>query len=287
MTYESITEFDSTFYHDRWPGHQYRYIAIHWWGDPAPGPTFDGTVKHLLVVGVQEYASVHYVVEAGKVACLLDPDTQLSWGQGDGANGVGNNYAISIELNPRCWDGDYQTAAELIAELRAVYGPLELRPHRSFTATACPGNYDLGRLDQLAHQLANGGAPAAPAPAPAPAPPAPEPTAPEAGADPTRLHWIVEPGDTLSKIADYYGGPAVGAPSAERIAEFNGIPDPNVIRVGQVIYIPGPLEWRVDPGDTLTSIAGYYGMTAEVVAANNGMDVNATIYPGQTLRIID
>lgn len=282
MTYESITEHNATFYHDRPAGHQYRYIAIHWWGDPAENPTFDGTVQYLVYGGARNTASVHYVAEAGKVACLLDPDTQLSWGQGDGAYGEGNNYAISIECNPRAWDSDYQTVAELIAELRAVYGPLVLRPHRSFTSTACPGVWDLARLDRLAN-----GEPAAPA---NPAPPAPAPTpapAPVEAADPNRLHWVVEPGDTLGKIADYYGGPKVGAPSAERIAEFNGIPDPNVIRVGQVIYIPGPLEWTVDPGDTLTKIANYYGMTAEVVAANNGIDVNATIYPGQTLRIID
>jgi LysM repeat protein len=47
------------------------------------------------------------------------------------------------------------------------------------------------------------------------------------------------------------------------------------------------LAWVVDPGDTLSKIAAYYGMTAETVAANNGVDVNATIYPGQVFRILD
>jgi N-acetylmuramoyl-L-alanine amidase len=91
----------------------------------------------------------------------------------------------------------------------------------------------------------------------------------------------VEPGDTLGKIASYYGGPSV-----QQIAAHNGITDPNVIRPGQVIYIPGPLAWIVDPGDTLTKIAAYYGMSAETVAANNGIPVNAVIYPGQVLQII-
>jgi N-acetylmuramoyl-L-alanine amidase len=280
MSYDFITEHSATFFHPRPPGHTYAGIAIHWWGDPALRPTFDGTINYLVYGGAKNSASVHYVVEAGRIACLLDPDTQLSWGQGDGAGGFGNTRFISVELNPRASAGDYATAAELIAELRKTYGAgLVLRPHKFFTATACPGVYDLGRLDALARGVSPAPAPAPVPPAPAPAPaPAPVP----APADPTRIHWIVEPGDTLGRIADYYGGPTVA-----QIAAFNGIPDPNRISVGQVIYIPGPLAWVVDPGDTLSKIAAYYGMTAETVAANNGVDVNATIYPGQVFRILD
>lgn len=271
MAYESITQHTATFSHPRPPGHRYAGIAIHWWGDPAQRPTFDGTIQYLVYGGARNSASVHYVVEAGKVACLLDPDTSLSWGQGDGAGGYGNNFFISIELNPRASDGDYATAAELIAELRAVYGPLVLKPHRDFTATQCPGVWDLGRLDRLARGAA--------APAPVPPAPAPAPTPAPVG-DPNRIHWVVEPGDTLGKIAAYYG------PSVEAIAAHNGIKDPNRIHVGQRIYIPGPVVWIVDPGDTLSKIGRYYGISAEVIAANNGLNVNAPIHPGQVLRII-
>lgn len=269
MAYESITQHNATFYHARPAGHRYAGIAIHWWGDPAQRPTFDGTVQYLVYGGARNSASVHYVAEAGKVACLLDPDTQLSWGQGDGGNGFGNNFFISIECNPRASDGDYQTTAELIRELRATYGDLPLKPHRAFTSTQCPGVWDLGRLDRLAR-----GSGSAPAPAPAPVP-APAPNSPD------RIHWIVEPGDTMGKIAAYYGGPSVA-----QIAAHNGIADPNRISVGQRIYIPGPLAWIVDPGDTLSKIGAYYGISPEVVAANNGISVNSTIYAGQVLQII-
>lgn len=163
MTYESITEHTATFSHPRWAGHQYRGIAIHWWGDPAQRPTFEGTIQYLVYGGARNSASVHYVAEAGRVACLLDPDTHLSWGQGDGGAGEGNNYYISIECNPRASDGDYATVAELVAELRAAYGHLPLRPHNAFTNTQCPGVWDLSRIDRLA----------AGAPAPAPAAPPP------------------------------------------------------------------------------------------------------------------
>jgi hypothetical protein len=162
MTYQSITEHTATFSHPRWAGHTYHGICIHWWGDPATRPTFDGTIQYLVYGGARNSASVHYVAEAGRVACLLDPDTDLSWGQGDGGNGVGNNYYISIECNPRASDGDYETVAELVRDLREAFGPLPLRPHNAFTNTRCPGVWDLARIDRLA---------AAPAPAPAAPPP--------------------------------------------------------------------------------------------------------------------
>lgn len=152
MSYDLITEHSATFHHLRWAGHRYRGIAIHWWGDPAQRPTFEGTIQYLVYGGARNTASVHYVAEAGRVACLLDPDTQLSWGQGDGAYGEGNNYYLSIECNPRASDGDYLTVAELVRDLRAHYGDLPLRPHNFFTATQCPGVWDLARLDRLARE---------------------------------------------------------------------------------------------------------------------------------------
>jgi hypothetical protein len=40
---------------------------------------------------------------------------------------------------------------ELVAELRATYGAnLPLVPHKQFGQTACPGNYDLNRINQVA-----------------------------------------------------------------------------------------------------------------------------------------
>lgn len=45
--------------------------------------------------------------------------------------------------------------------------------------------------------------------------------------------WIVDPGDTLSAIAQQM------EQSVDKVAWFNGIKDPNIIHVGQVIYNPG------------------------------------------------
>lgn len=278
MTYQSITNHNATFFHPRPAGHRYGAICIHWWGDPAQHPTFDGTIRYLVYGGARHTASVHYVVEAGKVACLLDPDTQLSWGQGDGAAGWGNNYAISIECNPRASAGDYATVAELVRELRAAYGKnLPLRPHNAFTSTQCPGVWDLARIDRLA--AAGGVVPASNVSKPPPAPkPAPKPAAKP---NPNSIYWLVQRGDTLGKIADYYGGP-----TPQAIAQHNGIRDMNKLVVGQKVFIPGPLVWVVERGDTLAKIAAYYGLSASVVAANNGIRDPSRISVGQVIKII-
>jgi len=54
--------------------------------------------------------------------------------------------------------------------------------------------------------------------------------------------YVVQRGDTLSEIATAYGV------SVQTIAEANGIPDPNLIRVGRRLTIPGATE-RANAGD--------------------------------------
>jgi LysM repeat protein len=53
-------------------------------------------------------------------------------------------------------------------------------------------------------------------------------------ATPTPVTYVVQPGDSLSVIAARYDVPV------EALAQANGIADPNVIKVGQVLVIPGP-----------------------------------------------
>lgn len=121
-----------------------RGITIHWWGDPAARPTFEATVAYLCRAGGN--TSAHYVAEDGRVAHIV-ADADAAWHAG---SRQGNAETIGIECNPRQSDGDYATVATLIADLRAKYGDLPLYPHRHWFSTACPGTYDLARLDQLA-----------------------------------------------------------------------------------------------------------------------------------------
>lgn len=99
-----------------------------------------------------------------------------------------------------------------------------------------------------------------------------------AGADTTH---IVEPGDTLSVIARDYGV------SSSELAAANGIANVNLIRVGQVLNVPGaePVVHLVVAGDTVSHIARTYGVSAaEIVRLNELADANR-IGIGQKLEL--
>lgn len=151
MSYENITQYNSPNYTSGRP-YGVECIVIHWWGDPDTNPTFEGVIGTLC--SPSRGASAHYVAEAGRVACIVDPDDR-AWHAGDGigVRSKGNDRGIGIECNPRQSDGDYETIAELIRDLRGEYGDLPLVPHRDCSATQCPGSYDLARLDRLARAM--------------------------------------------------------------------------------------------------------------------------------------
>ena len=161
--YTYITKFTSPNQNAR--NSKVKSLTIHHWG--ARGQKFDNVVNWLC----QKRAgtSAHYVVEAGKVACIVDPDRR-AWHAG---NSRGNHESIGIECRPEATEGDYATVAALVADLRAVYGNIPLKRHRDWTSTACPGVWDIGKIDRLARgvkpsvpSVSTGGA-SAPAPKPA------------------------------------------------------------------------------------------------------------------------
>ena len=160
-----------------------RGITIHWWGDPSRNPTFEGTAAYLCRAGGN--TSAHEVIEAGRVARLCSHDV-AAWHAG---SAVGNATTIGLECNPRASDEDYATIAERIRDLRAAYGDLPLYPHKHWYNTACPGVYDLARLDAMARALDGGTVPASNpiTPPPPPAPSGPVVIAPGVPAPPFPL----------------------------------------------------------------------------------------------------
>ena len=140
--YEYITKFTSPNQNAR--NSKVKSITIHHWG--SRGQKFDNVVNWLC----QKRAgtSAHYVVEAGKVACIVDPDRR-AWHAG---NSRGNHESIGIECRPEATEGDYATVAALVADLRAVYGDIPLKRHKDWTSTACPGVWDIGKIDRLARR---------------------------------------------------------------------------------------------------------------------------------------
>ncbi|HVF14966.1 MAG TPA: LysM peptidoglycan-binding domain-containing M23 family metallopeptidase [Acidimicrobiales bacterium] len=81
--------------------------------------------------------------------------------------------------------------------------------------------------------------------------------------------YVVAPGDTLSDIADRLGVPVA------RLAEANGIDDPDLLQEGMVLVLPGTgggvaTGYVVREGDTLIEVAERLGTTVdELVLANN------------------
>ncbi|MGN6820356.1 MAG: peptidoglycan DD-metalloendopeptidase family protein [Sphingomonas sp.] len=76
--------------------------------------------------------------------------------------------------------------------------------------------------------------------------------------------YVVQPGDTLRRVADTTGS------GSEIIARANGIDPPFTIRVGQQLRIPGGRYHLVRPGESGIAIARAYGVRwADIVAAND------------------
>lgn len=125
------------------PGRNIEHIDIHHWGER--GQTHDGVVAFFCTTGPGS-TSAHYVVSGGRIDCIVS-DADVAWHSGVWSE---NLRSIGIECRPEATDADYATVAELVRTLRARYGDLPLHGHREFFPTACPGVWDLERLDRLA-----------------------------------------------------------------------------------------------------------------------------------------
>lgn len=137
-------------------------------------------------------------------------------------------------------------------------------------------------------------------PAAAKAAPVAEPQATVAASGCVAWH-TVRPGDNLSRISRWYGV------SVWQIAQVNGIPNPSLIYVGQVLcipssyYPPGPVPppypphpvppvwcsqyYTVQFGDTLSGIARRCGTSVQALMHLNGIWNPNLIRAGQVLRI--
>ena len=96
--------------------------------------------------------------------------------------------------------------------------------------------------------------------------------------------YTVKSGDTLSGIANIFGT------TYQKIAELNGISNPNLIYPGQVLKISGggttssKRTYTVKSGDTLSGIGQKLGVNWKDIANKNGISSPYTIYPGQVLK---
>jgi len=106
-------------------------------------------------------------------------------------------------------------------------------------------------------------------------------------------HSVVQ-GDNLWRLATRYGS------SVSAIASANGIRNLDLIRIGQLLRIPGStplnpatptagganlLQYRVAAGDNLTSIAAKFGSTVLQLVSVNQIRHAGFIYAGQLLSV--
>lgn len=112
-------------------------------------------------------------------------------------------------------------------------------------------------------------------------------------------NYIVQPGDTLSTIAERFGI------NFDLMMQYNGYRD--LIYPGETILLPlvggtiggnqstpvpsgvacagDDIQHTVIPGNTVYSLALSYGTTIEAIRQNNGLSFNYLIYPDQILCI--
>lgn len=108
------------------------------------------------------------------------------------------------------------------------------------------------------------------------------------------ITYTVQRGDTLSAIASRYGT------TVQEIADINNIANPNLIYPGQTLRIitnstvhgsetrgTGSITYTVQRGNTLSQIAGDYGVTVSHIVEMNGIQNPNLIYPGEKLRITE
>jgi len=100
--------------------------------------------------------------------------------------------------------------------------------------------------------------------------------------------YVVQPGDTLSEIADRFGT------TVQAIAAENRLEDLNHIVTGTELAIPVPAAstlpvstsaYEVQPGDTLWDLAAALGVSVSALAELNGLSNDSRLIIGSVLEV--
>ena len=196
------------------------------------------TLGHTLAPTSRQASSNYGVGTDGKIGMYVE-EKDRSWCSSNAAN---DNRAVTIEVasdtkHPYAVnDRAFAALLDLVTDICKRNGIKKLvwstkkadrvnhkngcnmTVHRDYANKSCPGDYLYNRHGEIAAEVNRRLGVAD--------------TAPDAGAAQGVTVYTVKKGDTLSQIAAKYGT------TYQAIAAYNGIKNPNAIRVGQKIKIP-------------------------------------------------
>ncbi|ODB74125.1 N-acetylmuramoyl-L-alanine amidase [Bacillus velezensis] len=204
--------------HNNRPGYTMNpaYITVHNTANTEKGANAAMHARYVKNPGTA--TSWHFTVDEKEVYQHL-PLNENGWHAGDG-NGPGNRTSIGIEICENS-DGDFAKAVAnaqwLIKKLMKEQGISlsNVVPHKHWSGKQCPHKL-LDRWDSFKANIS--GAASSPAK-----------TETKTG----RTTYTVKKGDTLSEIAQKEGI------SMATLQKLNGIKNPNLIKVGQVLKLTG------------------------------------------------
>ncbi|MCM3353212.1 N-acetylmuramoyl-L-alanine amidase [Bacillus halotolerans] len=228
------------------------YITIH---NTANDASAANEISYM--IGNTSSTSFHFAVDDKEVIQGL-PLNRNAWHTGDGTNGTGNRKSIGVEI---CYSKSggtkYEAAEKLAIKFMAQllkergWGIDRVRKHQDWNGKYCPHRIlSEGRWDEVKAAIekelkALGGKTTS----------KPSTSVPKA----SKGTYKVKKGDTLSAIAKEQGV------SAATLQSLNGIKNPNLIKVGQVLKLTGSSTSSTKPSSKKTSYAlptGIYKVTS-------------------------
>jgi N-acetyl-anhydromuramyl-L-alanine amidase AmpD len=128
-------------------GKKLQYIIMHW------GVTNKLSQIDAEVLSPTREMSYHYALSGITVHQYVKQENTAWHAQNFDANCRSIGICINASPTNPYSDRDYETASQLIADIFKRHGRLEIKGHRDFYATACPGNIDFGRIERRINEI--------------------------------------------------------------------------------------------------------------------------------------
>lgn len=130
-------------------GKKLQYVIMHW------GVTNKLSQIDAEVLSPTREMSYHYALSGITVHQYVKEENTAWHAKNFDANCRSIGICINASPTNPYSDRDYETASQLIADIFKRHGKLEIKGHRDFYATQCPGNLDFSRIERRVNELLN------------------------------------------------------------------------------------------------------------------------------------